>query len=357
MSVQAQPQSPTEPNSPTPGTDAHSTGRTGATNAQEPRADSTPASSAETREQDSRGRDFIREGFMRLRGYTQNAAPAPQPENADANGTPAPQAPPALGGPVQEPGGSAAQPSASPGGSSGQPGTTFPPAPQGRRQGQQPSQQSQSGRPTSATGVQPGSDGQIVLTEAELQRRIQAEADRVLAKRQKDDQTRTAQERERELRRTDPWAYARLMEDKEAELEASRTETARLTNVIGTQLQFYDRAVLDTFVGALPEDDRAKVISREADGIESRKQTAANALKALRARYVAEGRASAREALMKDQTFIKEILTRYGHAGPEPEPAPVAVRPARDAVPNDGHAAMNSWMRSGAQQARATTGT
>lgn len=351
MSVQAQPQA--EPNSSTTGTDALSTGRTGATNAQEPRADSTPASSAETREQDSRGRDFIRESFMRLRGYTQNAAPAPQPESAHANSTPAPQALPASGGPVQEPGGSAAQPSSSSGAPSRQPGTTLPPA-QRSRQGQG---QPQPGRPTSATGTQPGSEGQIVLTQQELERRVQAETDRRLSKQQKDDQTRAAQERERELRRTDPFAYARLMEDKEAELEASRTERDRLTNVIGTQLQFYDRAVLDTFVGALPEDDRAKVISRETDGIESRKQTAANALKALRARYVAEGRASAREALMKDPIFIKEILTRYGHAGPEPEPAPVAVRPASDAVPNDGHAAMNGWMRTAAQSARATTGT
>jgi hypothetical protein len=346
MSVQAQPQSQT----PDGGTDALSTGRT-EPNAQEQRADPTPVSREEPREQDTRGRDFIREGFMRLRGYTQNASvsgSATQPENANASGL-APQAPPASSNPVRESEPSAAQPS-------GQPSTTFPPAQQqgGQRRGRQGQEP---GRPTSATGNQPGSTDQIVLTADELQRRVQSEVDRVIAKQQRDNQTRAAQEQERELRRTDPFAYARLVEEREAELEASRTETARLTDVIGKQLVFYDRAVLDTFVGALPEEDRVNVISQETDGIENRKQTAANALKALRNRYVAEGRASAREALMKDQTFIKEILTRFGHAGPEPEPAPVAVRPARDAAPNDGKEAMNGWIRHAAQSARATTGT
>jgi hypothetical protein len=185
---------------------------------------------------------------------------------------------------------------------------------------------------------------------------VQAEADRILAKQQKDNQTREAQEHERELRRTDPFQYARLMEEREAQLEASKAETERLTSLIGSQLHFYDRAVLDTFVGALPEADRQRVIAPDGDGIENRKATAANTLKALRSRWVAEGRASAKNDLLKDQTFIKEILARYGQAGSEPQPAPVAARSASGAAPQDGNAAVNQWMRDAAKGTRMSTG-
>ena len=326
-----------EPNTSSQSAEAPSTGQPGATPAQEQRAGPTPASSAGTQEQATRTPDYVREAFAQLRGrYTQSAAPAPSEPQANGTATDqAAQAPPASSVPVQEPERPAAQPTAPTERSSEPLPTTLP-----RQRPQESATQS----------------GQIVLTEAELQRRVQAEADRILAKQRKDDEARAAQERERELRRTDPFAYARMMEDKETELAASRAETQRLTDIVGQQLVFYDRAVLDTFVGALPEDDRLKVIAKEGDGIENRKLTAGNTLKALRNRYLAEGRASAKAELMKDQTFIKEILARYGQVTPEPQPAPVAVRPASEAAPQDGSVGMNAWIRAGANQARTTTG-
>lgn len=324
-----------EPNTPAPGAEALSTGRT-EPNAQEQRAGPTQTSSEATQEQESRGPDYIRDAFRRLRGYTQTAAPAPQRDRAEANATgSAPQAPPASSAASSESERSEARP-ATPQESS-RPATTLPP----RQEQERPATQGAPGR---------------VYTDADLQRLIQSEADRILAKRQKDEETRNAQERERELRRTNPFEYARLMEEKETELEASRAETQRLTDVVGKQLFFYDRAVLDTFVSALPAEERAKVIAPDGDGIENRKKTAANTLKALRSRWIAEGRASAKTDLMKDQTFIKEILARFGSAAPEPQSAPVAVRPASDATPHDGTSGMNAWIRGAAQTARATTG-
>jgi hypothetical protein len=147
------------------------------------------------------------------------------------------------------------------------------------------------------------------------------------------------------------------MESKEQELEASRAETTRLSGIVGTQLQYYDRAVLDTFVGALPENERQHVIAPDGDGIENRKATAANTLKALRTRWVAEGRASAREVLMKDQTFIKEILARYGQSAPEAPTSPAYARASPGAGGNasglsDESARMGAFIRAGASAAR-----
>lgn len=330
MSVPATAEQQASPNA---GVEASSTGRTGATNAQEPRADPTSASDAGTQEQPQRGPDFFRQAFNQLRGYTQSAAPAPSSTEPPAK-TPASQAPAVSSPTVSEPGRSEAQPSTPPANddSPSVPATTLPTKPP-------------------ATS----SPNQIVLTPEEFERRLQAETDRRLAKQKKEDEERAAREREVELRRTNPFEYARLMEAKEQELEASREETKRLSEVVSKQLFFYDRNVLDVFVGALPESERKKVIA-DAEGIEGRKATATQTLKALRSSWLAEGRASAKAELMKDQTFIKEILARYGASTPEPAAAPVAVRPAASDAAEDTNARMNSWMRESAKGSRAISG-
>jgi hypothetical protein len=313
------------------GADANAPGRTGATNAQESRADPTQVSGAETTEQPTRGPDYFRQAFSRIRGYTQTAAPAPEPAIQPATASsPAPQAPSVSSPPAPEPERSAAQPTAAP---TASPATTLPP------QRQQPA-------PTTPSQA----DDRIVLTKAELQRQAQAEADRILAKRQRDDAAKAERDREVELRRTNPFEYARLMEAKDQELVAAQTETKRLTDVVKEQLFHYDRNVLDIFVSALPEAERPKVIDT-SEGIPGRKGTAANTLKALRTAWLAEGRASAKADLMKDQTFIKEILARYGQAAPEPESSPVQARSSNGTAsrPQDGNDAVNAWMRSAAR--------
>jgi hypothetical protein len=317
-----------DPQAPPQGTDAPNTGPAGAIPAGEQRADPTQVSSAETQEQTTRPPDYVREAFARLRGYTQTAASTSEPQtNGNATQT-APQAPPASSGPAQEPGGSDTSVS--------KPASTFPAAPRDTR------------------SPSPARPEQITLSPQELQRQIQAEADRILAKRMRDEQARTEREREVELRQNNPFAYARLMEEKETQLAAAQEETQRLTGVVSTQLQFYDRAVLDTFVSALPPEERMKVIGQEQDAVENRKSTAQNTLKALRQRWVAEGRASAKADLMKDQTFIKEILARYGQATPEPEPVQVSVRSASDAAQQSGNDGMNAFIRNAALGVRSS---
>lgn len=309
------------PAAPAAESEAPSTGQAGANPAQEQRADPTPASSAETQEQAQRGPDYIREAFRAIRGQTQTARPA---QEAPAESSPAPQAPPASSRPVQEPERSEAKPSI--------PATTLPAAPRGQ---------------TSAPQSPPPAD-RIVLTPEELQRRVQSEADRKLAKQRADDEARRQRELEIELRDTNPFEYARLMRDRDEKLAKSQEENQRLTGLLSTQLTQYDRNILDTLVSAVPEGLRKDVIAAE-EGLVGRKKTVEATLKTLKQTWVNEGRQTAKAALMKDETFIKEILARYG--GQTPEPEPVQARPSSTHVAA-GNEGMNSWMRSAARGAR-----
>lgn len=317
----------TEPSVPQ-GQQASQSDQPGAGGSLTTRADPTQVSGADAQEQTPRGPDYIREAFQRIRGFTQGGASAP--DQAQANGATQPnghvqtaQAPAVSEPSVQEP----ARPAPS-----GSAGTTLP----ARQQSTQ----------------------HMPQTQQELDRLVQAETDRRLAKQQADDAARRkAQEaqaekdREIELRRTQPFEYARHMEQKEQDLAAAQKETERLTGVVKEQLFHYDRNVLDTLVLALPEPERPKVLSPKP-GIEGRKETAENTLKALRSSWLAEGRASAKDALMKDQVFIKEILARYGGQSPEPEVNRVQARPSSSDQPRDGSTAMNSWMRDSARSVR-----
>jgi len=327
-----------EPANPVQGTDASSTGQPGATSAQETRVDPTQVSSAESQEQPTRGPDFFRLAFQQIRGQqTQNAAPQP------AAASPTPQAPSASGSPVPESERSAASPSVPT--TQLAPATTLPPAsPAGGAQ-QAP-----------RTGPITTPDGRLILTKEELARQAQSEADRIIAKRQRDEQAKQERDQEVELRRTNPFEYARLMENRDLQLQSTQADNERLTGVISQQLHQYDRNVLDIFVSAVPEPERAKVIAK-TEGIPGRKETAAATLKALRATWTAEGRASAKAELMKDPLFVKEVLARFGGQNPEPESNPVQVRPSSTSgQPQDSNQAVNSWMRSAAGSARQQTG-
>lgn len=319
----------TEPANPTSDIDAASTGRSGAEPAQDNRADPTQVSAAETPEQPTRGPDYFRQAFARIRPYAQGAA-SPEPVAQPAS-NPVPRAPTAQGPRRQEPERSAGSPS------SPHAGTTLPP----RSQPAQPAQ-SQAAPP----------DGRLVLTQDELHRRAQAEADRIIAKREADRQAAQEREAEVELRRTNPFEYARMMEDREQQLAKAHEENKTLTTVVSRQLFEYDRNVLDIFVSAVPDSIRDKVIAK-TEGIPGRKETAAATLRALRSTWLAEGKASAKAELMKDPTFVKEILARFGGTSPASESTPVQARPSRtSSEPDADNAAVNDWMRSAANSAR-----
>jgi hypothetical protein len=297
---------------------------TGASAAPEVNADPTQVSGAAGEEQETRGPDYIREAFNRLRGYTQSATP---------------QAPPVSTEQVPEPERSVessfeVQPSAE---ADGTPATTLP----RRREKQTPT----ANRPD-----------QITLTQDEFRRRVQSEADRILAKQRADDEARREREQEQELRDNNPWEYVQKLKEKEAEAEEARRKTAEVTQTLDQQIHLYDRAILDTFVGQLPVEARRRVIeSVTEDGIPGRTKVAQGALKALREQWLQEGARTARSRLANDQSFVKEILARYGGGRVEPDTTPslpVSAAPR----PVDESASMNSFMRAGAGALRQTPG-
>lgn len=315
----------------TPATQAteEAPGRTGA-NALDPSASPTPDSGSSGQEQVSRGPDYFREAFSRIRGYTQAAK---SPDSA-------PQAPPASGqnGRDSE---RAAKPQN--GAASTASPAAAPALPQSTTQQERSPGQS-------------GSPGVLQLTQAELDRRVQAETDRRLAKQRADEDAQRARDEERELRRNDPLEYARRMEDKDRQLEAERQKVREATDLLTQQLTVYDRGILDPFVGALPDSTRQKILeSVDEEGIPGRQKIASATLQALRTQWLAEGRDSARAALMRDPAFIKEVLARHGGQRQEPDAAP-ALPPSAAARPQTTNDSVNSWMRRASQETRYVSG-
>lgn len=321
MGVQAEP-------APAQSAQPEASGRTGA-NALATGTDPTPPSSPAAEEQVSRGPDLIRQAFTALRNRnTQTASPAPQAPPAsrtegsepERSGTPAPK-------------------------QKATPGTTLP----ARSSAAAPSNQ-QSGQST---------NGGIVLSQEELDRRIQSETDRRIAKQRADEAARQQREEEQRLRKDDPFAYVRLLEEREAEQAEGQRKQQEAISLLEQQLNHYDRGILDPIVGALPEPTRKKILSSiTAEGIPGRQEVATQSLAALRMLWNAEGRESAKAALMRDEKFVKEVLARYGgQRGDEGPPEVVAGLPptssSRTVSESD---TVNGWMRSAGSTIRATSG-
>jgi hypothetical protein len=305
-------------------------GRTGA-NAPTTGPGPTPPSNPSEQEQVSRGPDYFRQAFSRVRSYRQSTQTDP-----------APQAPPVSAdrGPETERSGASPAPERKPEAPNATPASTLPPR-------QQPGQS----QPSS-------SDNAIVLTPEQLARRVQAEADRILTKHRADEAARQKEEEERQLRREDPIEYVRRLEAKEEEQRQTQSQLQQANKLLEDQLTLYDRGVLDTFVGALPEGIRKKVLTTvKTEGIPGRSEIAQHTLAALKHVWQAEIRETAKQSLMKDPSFIKEVLARYGGQIERPEPEAVsALPPSAGARPQTSHDMVNSWMREAASVARQTSG-
>lgn len=265
-------------------------------------------------------RDYFRDAFNATRGFM----PAPQSPTGEAT-------PP---GDKQEASGTAADA-----------GAQVPPSAEGSGNGSAGTQAAPTG--TSKTD----SDGNVItLTSEELARRVQAETDRILAKRNREESARRETEELKELRRTDPYAYARRMEAQETEQAALRKQLEDSEALVLSNMKAYDATVLDPLFTALPDETVQKIFAEnDPVGIVGRGRAAAAAIKALESHWKAQGVASARESLLNDQAFIKEVFTRYGGGGQEFEHVP-AEGPSTGPV--NVEAAMNDWMRVAASQVR-----
>ena len=279
----------------------------------------TPSTSDSSPEQaPEENTDWFRVAFQNMRTQQYGAAPREDPT----------EAPPASSSPPPE---------SKVFGDSPSPGSE--PAPQESGQRQSPLPKRQKAKPQ---------------TDEDFARAVQSEVDRRLdkfnreeaARRQREQEIRQ-REQERFLRDNDPHEFARLVREREQEQAEVQQKLREIQSFATEQITTYDRHVLDPLILALPESDRREVLANVEDGLPGRGKVTKAALSALKKIYIDQGRQSARQALMQDQTFIKEILTRYGGGAPEPTHTPALASPPYSESDN-----MNDRLRAAAAAAR-----
>lgn len=158
----------------------------------------------------------------------------------------------------------------------------------------------------------------LALTQEELERRIQSEADRREAKRNQEARAKA----KRDLRDKDPWAYAQ-MEREDEQVQDQTVGVQQFFSNIGTA---HDRVSIDPLVLSLPEQERQRILAIEGagSGLEGRKLVVSESLKALEKHWKAEGAKEAESRLRRNSAFRKQVLTEVRGTSPEPELLPSA---------------------------------
>jgi hypothetical protein len=151
------------------------------------------------------------------------------------------------------------------------------------------------------------------LTEEELQRYVQSEADRRDARRNADAK---AAERRR-LRDTDPFAYA-AEERKAEELAQSTGSLEKFVMDVGTE---HDRASIDPVVELLPREARERILAMDGagKGLQGRKLVVSESLKELEKMWKAAGAKDAEDRLRRNPAFRKQVLNESRRGGQEPD--------------------------------------
>lgn len=161
-----------------------------------------------------------------------------------------------------------------------------------------------------------GASQRLTLSEEELKRRVQAEADR----RDYDRAQRQKAEERKKLRDTDPWAYAE-QERREEEAQQGTFHLERFVTDVGSA---HDRVTVDPIFTSLPkaEQERILKIDGAGQGLEGRKLVVHESLKALEKHWKAEGARDAEAKLRRNPAFRKQVLSELRGQTPEPEMLP-----------------------------------
>ena len=157
---------------------------------------------------------------------------------------------------------------------------------------------------------------QLTLSEEELKRRVQAEADRRDYARQQ----QAKAEARKKLRDEDPWAFAQ--QEREAEQTAQQNEGVQtFFRDVGTQ---HDRVAIDPLMEALPRTERERIMNIDGAGrgLEGRKVVVDEALKSLAKHWKAEGEKEAEAKLRRNPAFRKQVLAEHRGSFQEPELLP-----------------------------------
>ena len=178
------------------------------------------------------------------------------------------------------------------------------------RRGQEPEPEDADPGPQGATSQK------LALTQEELDRRVQAETDRREAKRMQEARAR----QRKELRDTDPWAYA----EEERKAEQEQESTSQVANWFQGLSSQHDRAAIDPVIERLPEAERERILRMQGagTGLEGRKLVVSESIKALEKHWKAEGAKEAERRLRGNQAFRKQVLAESRGQSTEPELLP-----------------------------------
>jgi hypothetical protein len=184
------------------------------------------------------------------------------------------------------------------------------------RRPQEPKEESESTGAEDAAKADAKSSKTLSLTEEELERRVQAETDRREAKRLADAKVR----QRKELRKTDPWAYAE--QDEQAEqAEQSEQQLTEFFSNIGRE---HDKVSIDPLFEVLPKEERERILGLDGagKGLEGRRLVVTEAMKALEKHWRAEGAKDAESKLRRNPAFRKQVLAEGRGTTAEPELLP-----------------------------------
>jgi hypothetical protein len=175
-------------------------------------------------------------------------------------------------------------------------------------------------------------------TDAEFDRKVQAEVDRREAVRRQ----RAESQQEARLRRENPQEYARLKEQQEQQ----NTAAGALTNALRGISNQFDDAAVKPLMDELDEKTRNSILGKASGvhGIPQRKLLVTEGIAALKKAAYEEGlnkgREEARRSLRRNPSFRKELLSELRGEEEEPDLA------LGNGASRDTDWDMNSWMRS-----------
>lgn len=160
------------------------------------------------------------------------------------------------------------------------------------------------------------------LTDTELQRLIQSEADRREAARNK-----SARDAERKrLRDEDPWALAEM----ERQEEHQAVQETQVNEVMQGIAQIHDSVTLVPMLEILEPAEKERLLQLPGAGlgVDGRKLLTVETLKSLEKHWRAEGAKEAEAKLRRSPTFRKQVMSELngGFSSPEPLPSGSATR-------------------------------
>lgn len=159
----------------------------------------------------------------------------------------------------------------------------------------------------------------LTLTRAELDRQIQSETDRRENKRR---EARTQEER-RELRRTDPWAYAQ----QEEEAESRQQTDQEVGTLLGQIASVHDQYTLSAALELLPQSEQQRLLAipGAGNGLDGRKLLMQETIKAIQKQARDEGARDAEKKLRTNPAFRKDALRDMRRGYPDPELLPTGT--------------------------------